>query len=212
MREFTLIWVSLLQKFAVFTIFYFIVSHSLQFEAAARAQAAANPNLRHIGGPLGPAQMLAMAQSREVQQEKDARTLALLQYQEALMRAGQPPLPSGPMAVAGNYFSYKITYSAHWILQPWMQRAGWLQRPHPCDEHPSVDLGDLGYNDLKFQPLCSKIATINPFEVAIFNGLCLFVLNLTIFIQICFENSDRASYSDLNPVYGGHLLYLMATV
>ena len=37
---------------------------------------------------------------------------------------------------------------------------------------------DLGYNDLKIQPLCSKIATVNPFEVAIFNGLCLFVLNL----------------------------------
>ena len=96
----------------------FIVKHSLQFEAAARAQAAANPNLRHIGGPLGPAQMMAMAQSREAQ-EKDARTMALLQY-EAIMRAGQPPLPSGPMAVAGNYFSYKITYSAHWILKPWM--------------------------------------------------------------------------------------------
>merc|ERR1711923_522341 len=70
-----------------------------QFDAAARAQAAANPNLRHIGGPLGPAQMMAMAQSREAQHEKDARTMALLQY-EAIMRAGQPPLPSGPMAVA----------------------------------------------------------------------------------------------------------------
>ena len=43
---------------------------------------------------------------------------------------------------------------------------------------------DLGYNDLKIQPLCSKIATVNPFEVAIFNGLCLIVLNLTIFKQI----------------------------
>ena len=52
--------------------------------------------------------MLAMAQSREAYQEKDARTMTLLQYE--LMRAGQPPLPSGPMAVAGNYFSYKITY------------------------------------------------------------------------------------------------------
>jgi len=72
-----------------------------QFEAAARAQAAANPNLRHIS-PLGPAQMLAIAQSREreVQQEKE-RTMALMQYQEALMRAGQPPLQSGPMAIAG---------------------------------------------------------------------------------------------------------------
>ena len=88
----------------------FIFTHSLQFEAAARAQAAANPNLRHIS-PLGPAQMLAIAQSREreVQQEKE-RTMALIQYQEALMRAGQPPLQSGPMAVAGNYFPCKITY------------------------------------------------------------------------------------------------------
>ena len=31
---------------------------------------------------------------------------------------------------------------------------------------------DLGYNDLKFQLLCSKIATVNSFEVAISNGLC----------------------------------------
>ena len=61
---------------------------------------------------------------------------------------------------------------------------------------------DLGYNDLKIQPLCSKIATVNPFEVAIFNGLCLFDLNFTIFKQIVFENSDCASYSDLNPVDG----------
>jgi len=53
-----------------------------QFEAA-RAQAAANPNLRHIGGPL------------------DARTMALLQYHAGQYLAGQPPLPSGPMAVAG---------------------------------------------------------------------------------------------------------------
>ena len=58
---------------------------------------------------------------------------------------------------------------------------------------------DLGYNDLKIQPLCSKIATVNPFEVAVFNGLCLFVLYFTIFKQIFFENSDRAAYSDLNP-------------
>ena len=35
---------------------------------------------------------------------------------------------------------------------------------------------DLGYNDLKIQPLCSKIAPVNPFEVAIFNGLCLSTL------------------------------------
>ena len=28
---------------------------------------------------------------------------------------------------------------------------------------------DLGYNDLKFQLLCSKIATVNSFEVVISN-------------------------------------------
>ena len=93
----------------IYHFFDFIVSHSLQFEAA-RAQAAANPSLRHIGGPLGPAQMMAMAQSREARQETDARTMALLQYHAGQYLAGQPPLPSGPMAVAGNYFSYKITY------------------------------------------------------------------------------------------------------
>ena len=31
---------------------------------------------------------------------------------------------------------------------------------------------DLGYNDLKFQLLCSKIATVNSFEVAVSSGLC----------------------------------------
>ena len=71
---------------------------------------------------------------------------------------------------------------------------------------------DLGYNDLKIQPLCSKIATVNPFEVAIFNGLSLIVLNFTIFKQILFENSDRAAYSDLNPVDGGQSLYQMGNV
>ena len=71
---------------------------------------------------------------------------------------------------------------------------------------------DLGYNDLKIQPLCSEIATVNPFEVAIFNGLCLFVQNFIIFEQIVFENSDRAVYSDLNPVDGGQSLYPMSTV
>ena len=71
---------------------------------------------------------------------------------------------------------------------------------------------DLGYNDLKIQPLCSEIATVNPFEVAIFNGLCLFVQNFTIFKQILFKNSDRAVYSDLNPVDGGQSLYPMGTV
>ena len=71
---------------------------------------------------------------------------------------------------------------------------------------------DLGYNDLKIQPLCSEIATVNPFEVAIFNGLCLIVLNFTFFKQILFENSDRAAYSDLNPDDGGQSLYPMSTV
>ena len=52
---------------------------------------------------------------------------------------------------------------------------------------------DLGYSDLKIQPLCSKIAAVKPFEVAIFNGLCLIVLNFTIIKQILFENSDRAA-------------------
>ena len=31
---------------------------------------------------------------------------------------------------------------------------------------------NLGYNDFKFQLLCSKIATVNSFEVAISNCLC----------------------------------------
>ena len=71
---------------------------------------------------------------------------------------------------------------------------------------------DLGYYDLKIQPLCSKIATVNPFEDAISNGLCRFVLNVTIFKQNFFENSDRAAYSDLNPVDAGQSLYPMVTV
>ena len=100
----------------IYHFFDFIVSHSLQFEAA-RAQAAANPSLRHIGGPLGPAQMMAMAQSREAQQENDAKTI--VQYQEALMWVGQPPLQSGPMAVAGNYFTCKITYSSRLNRSLW---------------------------------------------------------------------------------------------
>ena len=45
--------------------------------------------------------------------------MALIQYQEALMKAGQPPLQSGPMAVAGNYFPCKITYSS------WLNRSLW---------------------------------------------------------------------------------------
>ena len=71
---------------------------------------------------------------------------------------------------------------------------------------------DLGYNDLKIKPLRSKIATVNPFEVAIFNGLCLLVLIFSIFKQVFFENSDRAAYSDLSPVDGGQSLYPMGTV
>ena len=42
---------------------------------------------------------------------------------------------------------------------------------------------DLGYNDFKFQLLCSKIATVNCFEVAISNGLCFNVLDSTLFNQ-----------------------------
>ena len=36
---------------------------------------------------------------------------------------------------------------------------------------------DLGYNDLKFQLLCSKIATVNSFEVVISNGLSFYRLH-----------------------------------
>ena len=38
-----------------------------------------------------------------------------------------------------------------------------------------------------------------------------FVQNFTIFMQIVFENSDRAVYNDLNPRDGGQLLYPMCT-
>ena len=38
------------------------------------------------------------------------------------------------------------------------------------------------------------------------------VLNVTFFNQISFRNSDRAGYSDLNPVDGGQSLYPMGTV
>ena len=72
---------------------------------------------------------------------------------------------------------------------------------------------NLGYNDLKIQLLCSKIATINRFEVAILNGVCLCVLNFTVFSQMSFENSNRAAYSDLNPSSdGGQSLYPMSTM
>ena len=71
---------------------------------------------------------------------------------------------------------------------------------------------DLGYNDFKFQLLCSKIATVNCFEVAISNGLCFNVLGSTFSTKISFGNSDRAAYSDLNPDDGGQSLYPMSTV
>ena len=42
---------------------------------------------------------------------------------------------------------------------------------------------DLGYNDFKLQLLCSKIATVNCFEVAISNGLCFNVIDSKSFNQ-----------------------------
>ena len=39
-----------------------------------------------------------------------------------------------------------------------------------------------------------------------------FCSKFTIFKQIFFENSDRAAYSDLNPVDRGQSPYLMGTV
>ena len=60
--------------------------------------------------------------------------------------------------------------------------------------------------------LYSKIATVNPFEVAISNGLCFNVVDSILFNQISFGNSDRAAYSNLNPDDGGQLLYPMSTV
>ena len=39
-----------------------------------------------------------------------------------------------------------------------------------------------------------------------------FFSKFTIFKQISFESSDRAAYSDLNPVDGGQSLYPMGTV
>ena len=39
-----------------------------------------------------------------------------------------------------------------------------------------------------------------------------FCSKFTIFKQIFFENSERAAYSDLNPVDGGQSLYPMGTV
>ena len=71
---------------------------------------------------------------------------------------------------------------------------------------------DLGYNDLKFQLLCSKIATVNSFEVVISNGLSFYRLNITFLNQMSFGNSDRAVYSDLKPLDGGQSLYPMSTV
>ena len=71
---------------------------------------------------------------------------------------------------------------------------------------------DLGYNDLKFQLLCSKIATVNSFEVVISNGLSFYRLHITFLNQMSFGNSDRAVYSDLKPDDGGQSLYTMSTV
>ena len=65
---------------------------------------------------------------------------------------------------------------------------------------------------ISFLNICSKIATVNCFEVAISNGLCFNVLDSTLFNQISFGNSDRAAYSDLNPDDGGQSLYPMSTV
>ena len=42
---------------------------------------------------------------------------------------------------------------------------------------------DLGFSDLKIQPLCSKIATVISFEVAISNALSFYRLNFTFFYQ-----------------------------
>ena len=75
-----------------------------------------------------------------------------------------------------------------------------------------VVYSDLGYNDLKFSVLFSKIATVISFEVAISNVLSLYVLNFTFFYQMSFGNSDRAAYSDLNPRDGGQSLYPTSTV
>ena len=71
---------------------------------------------------------------------------------------------------------------------------------------------NLGYNDLKFQLICSEIATVNSFEVVISNGSSFYRLHITLLNQISFGNSDRAVYSDLNPVDGGQSLYPMSTV
>ena len=67
---------------------------------------------------------------------------------------------------------------------------------------------DLGFNDLKFQLSCSKIAAVNHLEVAISNGLCFYALNFAyIFGQISFGNREP-----LNPLDGGQSLYSMSTV
>ena len=71
-------------------------------------------------------------------------------------------------------------YSTHWICRATLDIAAALPiaTSTPLTNLRQYINSDLGYNDLKIQPLCSKIATVNPFEVAIFNGLCLFVLDL----------------------------------
>ena len=38
---------------------------------------------------------------------------------------------------------------------------------------------DLGYNDLKISVFCTKIATVNSFEVAISNGVSFYRLHMT---------------------------------
>ena len=58
---------------------------------------------------------------------------------------------------------------------------------------------DLAYNDLKISVFCTKIATVNSFEVAISNALSFYRLNFTFYYRMSFGNSDRAAYSDLKP-------------
>ena len=44
---------------------------------------------------------------------------------------------------------------------------------NPSDEPPQILKilnSNLGYNDLKFQPLCSEVTTVNGFEVAVSDG------------------------------------------
>ena len=77
---------------------------------------------------------------------------------------------------------------------------------------PVTNIRQYINSDLKIQPLCSKIATVISFEVAISNALSFYMLNFTFYYQMSFGNSDRAAYSDLNPRDGGQSLYPMSTV